>query len=227
MSWFIECPFCHKSIFRWFYSSHERAHTARRPDGQMNEHITAAPSLRYNGPLDGIPQNYRHTKCGVGTTMPEEIIRTYLVNPLTYNDSSFCCGCSDYVISSELVWIDTGEPVMTYMSKLRADYIKKTYGINPTDADVILTPSTVKKIQSMGSQGTQPLLALEMIDRNCDVHYKLDVVASWNRHREDLLEHWSIGVVVQKRQRRKLKGTIIHFNETLNGFTVARVYPWK
>jgi hypothetical protein len=102
MGWFIECPFCHKSVFRWFYGWHESGHTERRADGQMNEHVTLEPQKRFEGSLKGVPQAYRHSKCGGVTGMPEEIIRTYLVNPLTYNDSTFCCGCGDYIISSEL-----------------------------------------------------------------------------------------------------------------------------
>ena len=47
MAWFVECPFCHKSIFRWFYSWHESGHTQRCPDGQMNEHVTLAPEKRF------------------------------------------------------------------------------------------------------------------------------------------------------------------------------------
>jgi hypothetical protein len=227
MAWFVECPFCHKSVFRWFYSWHESKHTARRADGQMNEHITAAPDLRFDGSLDGVPQGYRHAKCGVTTGMPEEIIRTYLVQPLTYNDSSFCCGCSDYVISSELIWIETGESVMSYMCKLRADYLRSELGIDPSGSEIILTPSTLAKIRSISAKGFKPLLALEMFKRDSDINYKLDVVADWNRRNEALIDLGDAGVVVRKDQRRQLGGTIIHYNEAAQGFTIARFVPWQ
>jgi hypothetical protein len=130
MAWFIECPFCHKSVFRWFYSWHESGHTALRPDGQMNEHVTLSREERYAGSLDGVPQAYRHAKCGVATGMPEEVIRSYLVDPLTYNDSSFCCGCGTYVVSSDLTWVETGETVMSYMGKLRSSFLKERFAID-------------------------------------------------------------------------------------------------
>jgi len=227
MSWFVECPFCHKSVFRWFYSWHESKHTARRADGQMSEHITAAPDRRYDGPLDGVPQAYRHAKCGVTTGMPLEIIRTYLVHPLMYNDSSFCCGCGDYVISSELVWIETGESVMSYMCKLRADYVKEEFGIDPASSEIILTPSALEKIRSIAGQAANPLLALEMIQRDSDINYKLDVATDWNRQREELIDLGDVGIIVPKDQRQRLAGTIIHYNQTPQGFTIARIAPWK
>ena len=65
----------------------------------MNDHVTNAPDERYRGSLDGVPRTYRHSRCGGGTGMPEEIIRSYLANPLLYNDRSFCCRCGDYVDS--------------------------------------------------------------------------------------------------------------------------------
>jgi len=214
-------------VFRWWYSWHVDKHTARRPDGQMNEHITAAPSRRYDGPLDGIPQAYQHAKCGVATRMPEEIIRTYLVEPLTYNDSSFCCGCSDYVISSDLVWTETGETVMSYMGKLRSDYVRKEFGIDPSGSEVVLTPSALARIKSVAEGTSKPLLALKIVNRESDVNYKMDIAKNWDRQKEELIDLGPVGVIVLRNQRRRLKGTIIHFNETLGGFTIARVAPWK
>jgi hypothetical protein len=148
MAWFVECPFCHKSVFRWFYSWHESGHTQRRPDGQMNEHVTLAPEQRFEGSLEGVPKVYRHSTCGVATGMPEEIIRTYLVAPLTYNDSSFCCGCGDYVIGSELTWVETGENVMAYTARLRSDYLRTTFGIDPLATEIVLTPGTAEALRA-------------------------------------------------------------------------------
>jgi hypothetical protein len=47
----------------------------------MKDHVTVHPTGRFKGSLRGVPQVYRHPKCGVATKMPEEIIRSYLVNP--------------------------------------------------------------------------------------------------------------------------------------------------
>jgi hypothetical protein len=130
---FVECPFCHKKILTLFFAGHQAKHTALRPDGQMTDHITVHPKGRYTGSLRRVPQVYIHPKCGVGTKMPEEIVRSYLANPFLYNDLSFCCGCNDYVNQRELVWHDTGEPLNVYFQKLKDDYVAK-HGEPPPQA---------------------------------------------------------------------------------------------
>jgi hypothetical protein len=130
---FVECPYCHKKVFRLFFSGHCKRHTALRPDGQMTDHVTVHPKGRYTGSLKGVPQVYIHPRCGVGTKMPEEIVRSYLVNPFLYNDMTFCCGCNDYVNQKELVWHDTGERLNEYFRKLKAGYVAK-HGERPPDA---------------------------------------------------------------------------------------------
>ena len=116
---FKECPFCHKSIFVLFYPSHIAKHTALRPDGQMHGHITLKEDQRYTDSLEDIPQVYYHPKCGESTCMPEEIIRSYLVNPTMYNEFTFCCGCNDYVHRKEVYWTETGECLEDYFENLR------------------------------------------------------------------------------------------------------------
>ena len=116
---FKECPFCHENIFVLFYPFHIAKHTALRPDGQMHDHITLKEDLRYTGCLEDVPQVYRHPKCGISTRMPEEIIRSYLVNAAMYCDLSFCCGCGDYVPIAELYWVETDECLADYFQKLR------------------------------------------------------------------------------------------------------------
>lgn len=128
---FVECPFCHKKVFRLFFAGHRAKHTALRADGQMTDHITVHHKGRYTGSLKGVPQVYNHPKCGVGTQMPEEIVRSYLVNPFLYNDQTFCCGCGDYVHQRELVWEDTGERLNVYFQKLKDDYVAKHGGPPP------------------------------------------------------------------------------------------------
>lgn len=230
MSWFVECPFCHKSVFRWFYSWHESKHTARQPDGQMNEHVTLAPENRYEGSLDEIPQTYRHEACGVATGMPEDIIRSYLVNPLTYNDSSFCCGCGDYIISSQLIWTETGETVMSYMGALRCDYVQKKYGVDPRDADVFVTPTAVKAIKRLARQhGVSPpvRLHLAMEEFEANVHYHVSLATGFNPDIEECIEGASLDVIVPQEQRLRLRGTIVHYQESpQQGFIVARLFPW-
>lgn len=119
---FTECPFCHKRIFTPFFLIHQIKHTTRRSDGQMNDHITMREDLRYTGSLEDVPQHYLHPKCGVVTTMPEEIIRSYLANPFLYSNGSFCCGCNDYVPYRELFWIETQQSLKDYFQELQREH---------------------------------------------------------------------------------------------------------
>ena len=121
---FIRCAFCHKLVFRLFYPGHRAKHTELRPDGQMAEHITVHPQGRYPGSLKGVPRGYRHPRCKVVTEMPEEIIRSYLVNPFLYSGGSFCCGCNDYLPYEELFWVETGECLAAYFQKLQEEYLR-------------------------------------------------------------------------------------------------------
>lgn len=126
----MRCPFCHRHVLRWFYDSHVEGHTRLRADGQMTDHVTLRPDERYDGPLDEFPTSYRHDLCGKSTGMPEEIVRSYLVNPFLYSSETFCCGCGDYVSHSELEWVDTGERLDIYFDRLRRAYLRH-YGALP------------------------------------------------------------------------------------------------
>jgi hypothetical protein len=134
----VECPFCHKRIPEREIAAHIARHREDRGDGQQRDYATLRPEQRDKDELRGVPQVYMHLKCRTGTGMPEEIIRTYLVDPWFYNsDRTFCCGCSTHVPLSECVWTETGENVQQYMNKLRAAYdrsAKLREGIAPASA---------------------------------------------------------------------------------------------
>ena len=130
---FVSCPFCHKKVFRLFYAGHRAKHTAPLADGQMTDHVTVHPTGRYQGSLRGIPQVYRHPKCNVATKMPQEIIRSYLVNPFLYGGGSFCCGCNEYVAETELFWTETGQCMADYNRGLQEEYVR-VYGEPPPQA---------------------------------------------------------------------------------------------
>jgi Fe-S cluster assembly iron-binding protein IscA len=128
----VRCPFCHRRVLRWWYRRHEAKHTRLRPDGQMTDHVTLPSADRYQGSLAGVPQGYRHERCGAVTRMPEEIIRSYLGNPYLYSGGSFCCGCNDYVPYGELFWHETGQCLWDYFRELQNNFIK-THGLDNPD----------------------------------------------------------------------------------------------
>lgn len=212
---FVKCPFCHRNILKWFYRRHEASHTERRPDGQMRDHISAPKPERYAGSLDGIPQHYLHPKCGVVTTMPEEIIRTYLVNPLTYSDRSFCCGCNDYVYMNELVWKDTGEVLMNYSGRLRLEFLRNKYQIEYRDdgPGVLLTPPAAKVI-GLELQKKSKTLGTRCFSLECDrsgVKYTAGFVNDANLTTHCLIEIDGVRVVIPKSCLRAIKGTVVHY----------------
>ncbi len=117
----IRCPFCHCCVDEDDADEHFARHAEDRGDGQQNDYITVPPSERYTGSLKGVPKVYRHKGCGGVTGMPEEIIRSYLVNPFLYSaDATFCTGCSEHVPLRECVWTETGEDLQTYTDRLRS-----------------------------------------------------------------------------------------------------------
>ena len=118
---FFDCPYCHKSVFWLLVPWHIRKHTKLLPDGQMTDHITKPEVARYEGSLEGVPRVYEHRGCGGITGMPEQIVRSYLVDPDLYSDHSFCAGCGKYVHTSKLFWLETNESLLDYNRRLRLD----------------------------------------------------------------------------------------------------------
>lgn len=114
------CDMCHKFIPIQQYAAHRKSHDGVREDGQHNEYPTLPPEEQYRGSLDNVPKWYVHDQCGQTTGMPEEIIRTYLVNPYFYGYSSYCGGCQTHVSAKELKWTETGEYLMDYTRRLQA-----------------------------------------------------------------------------------------------------------
>ncbi len=117
----IRCPFCHEKVFFWAFEAHKARHTRRRADGQMEDHITVAPELRTERSIEDEPKVYYHAKCGQCTGMPEEIIRSYLINPFLYSSRTFCCGCKNYISQSEVIWTETGERLDDYFQRLQQE----------------------------------------------------------------------------------------------------------
>ena len=64
--------------------------------------------------------------------MPEEIIRSYLVDPFLYNETSFCTGCGTYVPTAELFWQETNESLKAASYRRKAEFIQRNH-LNPDD----------------------------------------------------------------------------------------------
>ncbi|QEH32489.1 hypothetical protein OJF2_09660 [Aquisphaera giovannonii] len=117
----IRCRFCHESVDAGEIRAHEAEHLKPRPDGQQSEYVTLPPEERAEGDLAGVPRAYVHRKCGAGTGMPEEIIRSYLKDPFLYTaEATYCCGCRRHVPWRECRWVETGEDLETYFRALQA-----------------------------------------------------------------------------------------------------------
>jgi hypothetical protein len=117
----IECRYCHRDIPVREYPAHVAKHRQLKEDGQHETYATLKPDERFQTSLDGVPQVYCHMRCQVCTRMPEDIIRSYLVDPFLYNaDETFCCGCGIHVPLKECYWIETKEDLQKYMDRVRA-----------------------------------------------------------------------------------------------------------
>jgi len=118
----VRCQYCHDYIDAAAYRAHEAEHLKRQPDGQQSEYATLPPEEREQGDLSGVPTVYIHVNCGAATSMPEEIIRSYLKNPYLYSaDMTFCTGCGTHVPLRDCQWRETGEDLQTYTDRLRAE----------------------------------------------------------------------------------------------------------
>jgi hypothetical protein len=114
------CPYCHQELSFRQYSPHVARHLQIRADGQQQEYMTLPPEQRFQGDLAGVPRAYRHEQCGGETSMPEEIIRTYLQDPWFYDPYTFCSGCGRHVHQRQLQWVENGQRLDHYFEELQA-----------------------------------------------------------------------------------------------------------
>lgn len=162
--------------------------------------------------------------------MPEEIIRSYLVNPLLYEDSSFCCGCGDYINTARLTWQETGETVMDYMGQLRKDYVQRAYGISVADtaSGIVVTPPAVEAVHAMARKAavnSTYYFSLDVVETESSINYKGKMVFGWIGKVTVEMESAGIKFVVQKSQAKRIKGTIIHYEAgPLAGFHFRRLH---
>jgi hypothetical protein len=118
----IRCQFCHKYIDKELLLAHQEQHLKLRSDGQQTDYATLPKEEREQSDLTDVPSVYLHNHCRIATEMPEDIIRSYLVNPYLYfSDQTFCTGCNKHVPFRECKWIETGENLQVYMNRLREE----------------------------------------------------------------------------------------------------------
>ena len=191
--------------------------------------MTAPPRERFAGTLDHTPRAYRHSVCGVVTEMPEEIIRTYLVNPLTYGDQSFCCGCGEYVDSSQLTWEETGDIVMAYMGLLRRQYMRETLGMEfpARPKGVILTPSAIQKLKDRIQEiGIATLCAEIIVPEAPSSEFQFGLKGAPNEQLDVLMNIGGVRVAVKRKQIDQIDGIVIeYFGPPKDGFSIGRLYP--
>jgi hypothetical protein len=226
---FKRCPYCHKWQFAFMYTSHIKKHTKTRPDGQQQDHLTAPPEERYSGSLDGVPQAYMHLVCGTVTGMPEEIIRTYLVNPMSYGDGSFCCGCGEYVDGSQLVWVETGQTLTDYMGPKRLNYLRKVcrYQVPDRPETLFVTPHAslefLKHLKSL--QRDAPIAIAFNIPKPPESTYTLGFTSAMNRETHFQTRIDGIPFVMPLHAKDRLSGLVIHFvRKPHDAFVIFRLY---
>ncbi len=117
------CPYCHQQIHVDLFDKHLEEHRELREDGQQKDYATLPPEQRAKiSNVDHVPTDYIHQVCDSITTMPQDIIETYLKNPFFYaSDETYCVGCEKHVHISKCEWVDTGENMGKYFERLRAE----------------------------------------------------------------------------------------------------------
>lgn len=117
---FARCACCNQLVFLPLYWSHREQHAELQHDDCMTNGVI---NLQHQEAFNAAPKSYLHPHCSTSTAMPAEIIHSYLVNPFLYNESTFCCGCNDYVSQAELYWRETGQSLADYFQQLQYEYI--------------------------------------------------------------------------------------------------------
>jgi hypothetical protein len=122
---FAICPHCGRDVLYFLYSVHVVKHATVTAVRTKSVSVALPADERYVGPIHHVPRLYRHRVCGSWSTVPEDMVRSFLVNPFFYADRWECRGCKRLVPTAELSFAQTGECVLTYIQRLRADYLRR------------------------------------------------------------------------------------------------------
>lgn len=212
MPLFKRCRFCHQNVLSVLMKWHERRHARRLKDGQQQAHVTQPPDQRYSGSLEGVPTEYRHEKCQRITGMPEEIVRSYLVNPFLYNDTTFCCGCREYVPMSEVYWTQTDECVQDYMDLLRKA---------ANECPITLTEAAMDALNEYAGEDKPRIRVsvskLKEPTESGTYQYHLELDQRKPRKHDHVFEYESIQVLVGEDSLHFVRGTEIDFQTGPDG----------
>ncbi len=100
---------------RQIYPSHRDKVVEGRRAGQQQDYVVLADEERAKGFVRPVRRSYKHLKCGIVTTMGQELSETYARDPSFYS-ATFCCGCRDHFPvgeTGEFVWDGTSIKVGT------------------------------------------------------------------------------------------------------------------
>ena len=78
--------------------------------GMQKGYVVLCPKERAKGFVRPIMRRYKHTKCGVITTMGLSLAETYARDPKFYG-GTFCAGCLSHFPVGEFTWEPDGEIV--------------------------------------------------------------------------------------------------------------------
>jgi len=78
--------------------------------GMQKGYVVLCPEERAKGFVRPVRRSYKHTKCGVVTTMGQSLAETYARDPEFYS-GTFCCGCGAHFSVAEFTWEPDGTMV--------------------------------------------------------------------------------------------------------------------
>jgi hypothetical protein len=84
-------------------------HRDIKDNGQQKGYVVLTAAERAKGFVQPVRRTYVHKKCGVATTMSQDLAETYARDPKFYS-GTFCCGCRKHFTfgaeDGDFVWDD-------------------------------------------------------------------------------------------------------------------------
>lgn len=80
------------------------------PTPQHEVYLVLSEEERAKGFVRPVRRSYRHSTCGVVTTMAQGLAETYARDPKFYG-ATYCCGCQKHLPVDQFTWDGTDEEV--------------------------------------------------------------------------------------------------------------------